>query len=221
MNTGDAPRPTRWALAGVLCAVLFALLALLIAARHGAPYAVDRSLHLWSVRHRPAGVVALARGITATGTGIVPYVCAAAAGLVVGRGARGRLLTAAGTLWFLLLAQGVRYGVLNTIGRPRPAAGHWATRATGFAFPSGHATTSALVAGLLAWALWRTASAATARLSCCLLAGWSVAVGLSRIYLGVHWPTDVLGGWLYALTWLTAAAALAGARHQRTTARRR
>ncbi|MET8751740.1 phosphatase PAP2 family protein [Streptomyces sp. NPDC004667] len=203
-------RATRWGLVAALCAVLFAVLAVLVAARHGSPYALDESLHRWSVEHRPAAAVAFARAVTTTGTGPVPYLCAIAAGLIAGwgRGVRGRLLTAAGALGFLLLAQGTRYAVLYAVARPRPPVADRVTHASGFSFPSGHTATSALVAGLLAWAVWRTASPAAARLGWVLFACWAVTVGLTRVYLGVHWPTDVLGGWLYALTWLAAALAV-------------
>ncbi|MFG2874190.1 phosphatase PAP2 family protein [Streptomyces sp. NPDC048337] len=213
MRAPAASRATRWGLAAALCAALFAVLTALVAAHHGSPYPLDESLHRWSVRHRPALAVALARGVTATGTGPVPYLCAVIAGLVAGwsRGARGQLLTAAGALGFLLLAQGLRYAVLNSVARPRPPVADRVTHASGFSFPSGHTATSALVAGLLAWAVWRAASPAVALLWWVLFACWAVAVGLTRVYLGVHWPTDVLGGWLYALTWLAAAMAV-GAR---------
>ncbi|MFE3865321.1 phosphatase PAP2 family protein [Streptomyces goshikiensis] len=213
MNPGAVSLPTRWALVSALSAALFGLLALLVTARHGTPWALDRSLYLWSVRHRPPVLLAVARAITATGTGPVPYLCAVTAGLVVGvgvgRGVWGRLSPVAGALGFLLLVQGMRYAVLFAVSRPRPPAGGWATHAHGFAFPSGHTSTSATAAGLLAWALWRTATPAAARAGWCVLACWAVAVGLTRGYLGVHWPSDVLGGWLYALTWLAAAAAWA------------
>ncbi|MFI5672672.1 phosphatase PAP2 family protein [Streptomyces sp. NPDC051704] len=196
-------------LATGVCAALFALLTALVETRHGAPFGLDEEWHRWAVQHRPAVAVALARGITATGSGPVPYALAVAAGLIAGRGTRGRAAAAAGALGFLLLAQAVRYAVMYALARPRPPVADWAALATGFAYPSGHAATSALVAGLLAWAAWRTATPRAARCYGALAACWAVAVGLTRIYLGVHWPTDVLGGWLYALTWLTAAGAVA------------
>ncbi|MFD9224659.1 phosphatase PAP2 family protein [Streptomyces sp. NPDC060064] len=192
----------------VLCAALFAVLAMVVTLHHGLPLPVDQSMHVWSVHHRPAIAVALARGITATGTGAFPYACAATAGLIAGRDTRRRIYMAAGAIGFLALGQAVRSGLLHLIGRSRPAAADWATHASGFAFPSGHATTSALMAGLLAWAIAHRARPALARTSCVLLVGWAVAVGLSRIYLGVHWPSDVLGGWLFALAWLSLGAAL-------------
>ncbi|MDJ0343649.1 phosphatase PAP2 family protein [Streptomyces sp. H10-C2] len=191
-----------------LCAALFVLLAVWVIRRDGAPFAVDLSLHVWSVKHRPSGAVSFARAVTATGTGVFPYLCALTAGLIAGRDARQRLWAAAGALGFLGLTQVARLGLLHAIGRPRPAIADWATHASGFAFPSGHATTSAFVAGLLAWAVARRVRTAAAVTGCVVLTLWAVSVGLSRIYLGVHWASDVLGGWFFALTWLGLGAAV-------------
>ncbi|MER7182904.1 PAP2 family protein, partial [Streptomyces hyaluromycini] len=63
----------------------FAVLALVVTGRHGAPFGLDRTLLAWSLAHRPDVAVAVARGITATGTGVVPDALVVAAGLVVGR----------------------------------------------------------------------------------------------------------------------------------------
>ncbi|MEC4015395.1 phosphatase PAP2 family protein [Streptomyces sp. H27-D2] len=203
-RTGLLPSPG----VTVLCATLFVLLAVGVISRDGAPFPVELSLHRWAVNHRPDAAVGCARALTATGTGLIPYLCAVAAGLIAGRDARRRLCAAAGVLGFLGLAQAARYGLLHLIGRPRPATADWATHASGFAFPSGHATTSALAAGLLAWAVTSRARPAPARIGCALLGCWAAAVGLSRIHLGVHWAGDVLGGWLFALAWLGLGAAL-------------
>ncbi|MFF1343475.1 hypothetical protein ACFVYT_37530, partial [Streptomyces sp. NPDC058290] len=145
MKTGQAPSPTRWALAAVLCAALFAVLTALVVARHGAPYALDESLHRWSVEHRPAVAVAFARGVTATGSGPVPYVCAVAAGLIAGRGTRGRVWAAAGALGFLLLVQAVRHAVLNGAGRARAPGWDRGGPPRGVGVPTRHPHPAAVV----------------------------------------------------------------------------
>ncbi|MFE5091987.1 phosphatase PAP2 family protein [Streptomyces sp. NPDC056638] len=214
-RSGPGALPLRAPLGAVLVALLglIALAALVLATRHGSPPALDRAGHDWSLRHRPPGLVTTARAITATGTGVFPYGTAVVAGLIAGRDTRRRLGYAAGALAFLLLAQGVRYALMELIARPRPPLGDWATHASGFAFPSGHATTSALMAGLLLTALGlrkrggtgpRPLRAVVAALVVC----WAAAVGLSRVLLGVHWATDVLGGWLFATVWIGLGTAL-------------
>jgi undecaprenyl-diphosphatase len=64
------------------------------------------------------------------------------------------------------------------------------------AFPSGHAATAMVVAGTVLTLLWFTVLRDHRRIAVCLAAGYVVAVGVSRLYLGVHWLSDVLAGWL-------------------------
>ncbi|WP_369374626.1 phosphatase PAP2 family protein [Streptomyces sp. cg36] len=204
---------TRARLAGAaLCLLLFVLLTVAVAVRDGAPLPGDGALHVWSVGHRPPVALAATRALTATGTGPLPYLLAVGAGLLAGRDARGRLCAAAGALAVLALGQAVRYGVMTAVARPRPALADWATPASGHSFPSGHSTTSALTAGLLVWAVASRGHTASTRPAAVLILAWGAAVGLSRIYLGVHWPSDVLGGWLFAALWLTLAAVVAAPR---------
>ncbi|MFF3791882.1 phosphatase PAP2 family protein [Streptomyces sp. NPDC001981] len=215
-----APR-IRTALGAVLIGVvgLLGLTAAVLTARHGSVLPIDRAAHTWSLHHRPAALVTVARAVTATGTGVFPYAAAVAAGLTAGRDIRHRLAYAAGALAILLLGQALRFGLMETIGRPRPAVGDWATHASGFAFPSGHATTSALMAGLLVAAIGHRARLRRARAAgsgrsigtaavAVLLGCWAAAVGMSRVLLGVHWVTDVVAGWLFAAVWLGLGAAL-------------
>lgn len=79
------------------------------------------------------------------------------------------------------------------------------TRLDSYSFPSGHAFASLVFAGLVAFILWRTLHRPAARAAVVVLAALAAAVvGISRIYLGVHWASDVVASWWLGLSWLTA-----------------
>jgi membrane-associated phospholipid phosphatase len=106
-------------------------------------------------------------------------------------------------LWLLVAFTGAWFlsnGFKALLDRPRPETG--LVDATGTAFPSGHATQGTAFFLMLAIVLtaalpghWRRPAAAAA-----ITIG--VLSGLSRIYLGVHWLTDVVGGFALGLAWL-------------------
>ncbi|MFG2602305.1 phosphatase PAP2 family protein [Streptomyces sp. NPDC048514] len=179
----------------------FGVLAAAVATGTGGALWPDHSLLVWSVGHRPPTVVTLVRGVTATGTGAIPYALAVLAGLVAGRSVRHRLLAAAVFAGCLAAGQTLRYGMMELVRRTRPPLTDWAAHASGWAFPSGHTTTGALTAGLLIVAVTLRASRGATGLRLAI-GCWGALVGLSRIYLGVHWFTDVVGGWLFAVGWL-------------------
>ncbi|PZT73616.1 MULTISPECIES: phosphatase PAP2 family protein [unclassified Streptomyces] len=110
------------------------------------------------------------------------------------RGARSLAVWVAATT---LLSALVQQGVKAAVGRERP---HWpdpVDTASYAAYPSGHAMTATVSCGLLLWLLRRSGAAPGARRAAGAAAAVSVlGVGLTRVYLGVHWPSDVLGGWL-------------------------
>ncbi|MFD5465929.1 phosphatase PAP2 family protein [Kitasatospora sp. NPDC127059] len=212
-----APR-RRWPVAAAVGLLLFAALAALLADHGWAPYGFERDANDWSAAHRPPAARAAAVVVTSLGSAVVPYLLALTAGAVAVRALPvprpSRLavpLFLAPVLW-LIAGQLVRLGLMHVFARPRPPRPSWATDASGFSFPSGHSFTAAACAGLLALAVARARPTA-ARGAAAGAALFAVAVGLSRIYLGVHWPLDVLGGWLLAAGWLalgTAATAAAG-----------
>ncbi len=96
-------------------------------------------------------------------------------------------------------------GLLNLLAkqlfqRDRPSLWESIAPESTFSFPSGHAMGSMALAAVLVALSWRT------RARWWVLAGavaFVVSVGASRIYLGVHYPSDILGGWCAALAWVT------------------
>ncbi|MFJ4716442.1 phosphatase PAP2 family protein [Streptomyces sp. NPDC088785] len=95
------------------------------------------------------------------------------------------------------------------VDRPRPVWPDPVDSAHYAAFPSGHAMTATVVCGLLLWLLRRSGTGGAWWWTALALSVVSVlGVGLTRLWLGVHWPSDVAGGWLLgAFTVLLSTAA--------------
>jgi undecaprenyl-diphosphatase len=94
------------------------------------------------------------------------------------------------------------YGVAKWMfQRPRPNVIQRLSGAGWFSFPSGHATMAPLVFGL-GVLIWSAPWPRGTRVALLLLATlMSLLIAFSRVYLGVHWPTDVLGGLLLGTGW--------------------
>lgn len=118
---------------------------------------------------------------------------------------------AVGLLVSVLAATAASTLLKLAFGRERPDIVEHAALTFTASFPSGHAFLAAVV--LLSIASFvgiASRRADIARL--CLWVAWIliVAIGLSRIYLGVHWPSDVLGGWCLGVAWSSLATFLIG-----------
>ncbi len=92
----------------------------------------------------------------------------------------------------------------NAYHRPRPTP-FFGTAPHSYSFPSGHALMSFCLYGVLAGLLSRRVRSVGIRVAVWIFAAvLIVAIGLSRIYLGVHWPSDVVAGYLAAALWVSA-----------------
>jgi membrane-associated phospholipid phosphatase len=115
---------------------------------------------------------------------------------------RAALLFVIGTI---AAATGTRVAVLLLVRRARPV--DRLTAVSGFSYPSGHTTSSAVAAGIAVVLGWTLLTSRRSRVVLAAVAGgWAVLVGVSRIALVAHWPSDVVGGWLLAAAVTTAAA---------------
>ena len=140
----------------------------------------------------------LAEGISLGGDALPLVVLGALAArelLRQGRPMAARFMVAA------LLALPLNVAIKAWVGRPRPAGDvQVIVPVLGLSFPSGHSMASALVFGFLAFLVWvHTRERRQRVLATSLLATAPVLVGLSRIYLGAHWLSDVIGGWTVGL----------------------
>lgn len=95
-------------------------------------------------------------------------------------------------------------------GRPRPDLVAHGMETFSLSFPSGHTMVAAATYLTLGAMLARSLSSRSLRIYVVALAGiLSMLVGCSRVYLGVHWPTDVLAGWALGIGWASAIWLLA------------
>jgi len=195
-------------LAGLAIAgALWAVVALAEVARAGAPHDFDTAI-LLAFRQPghpdmpigPAWLEGAVRDVTALGSTVVLMLIVTAVVLhffLIGRGRTGMFVLCAvmsGQVLSSLLKAGV--------DRPRPdLVSHLATE-TSLSFPSGHAMLSAITYLTLGALAARFLPGSVTRIYVLSLAVLvTLMIGASRVYLGVHWPSDVLAGWFAGFAW--------------------
>jgi undecaprenyl-diphosphatase len=142
----------------------------------------------------------MVRDFTALGsTGVLTIVTLAAVGFLV---MSGRRRTSVFVLGCVLGGVGLGNALKIGFSRPRPELVPHSVEVFTNSFPSGHAMMSAVVYLTLGNLIARTEERASMRFFILAVATFlTVLVGISRIYLGVHWPTDVLAGWTLGACW--------------------
>ena len=206
-----------WMLAGIclIGGALWAFAELADEMEDGESHAFDKSI-LLALRNPsnledpigPRWLELVARDITSLGgTAVLTLVTLATLGFLLMTRKRGAALlvavsVAGGTLLSSLLKSG--------FDRPRPDLVSHAVEVSSASFPSGHAmlaTVTYLTLGALLVQVQERRHVQIYLLSWGLLL--SLLVGASRVYLGVHWPTDVLAGWCVGAAWALLCAAIA------------
>ncbi len=115
-------------------------------------------------------------------------------------------------VWFfssILLGEITLKLLKHFVARPRPVTNGELALAHGFSFPSGHALASALFYGSLALLLcYSNANARLKTIIAIILLFWIFLMAYDRVYLGVHYPSDVLGGFCLGIAWSCCSLAL-------------
>lgn len=160
----------------------------------------------WFQHHRSPGLNRVMLEITSLGSGTVIIMV---------------VLLASVFLWlthhkwsvYVLLLVVLGSKLLNTLlktgfGRERPSIVEAITDVSSRSFPSGHAMSSIVAYGSIAYLITRLEPTKQLRYAIWIFAALLVlAIGISRMYLGVHYPSDVIGGYLAGLAWIGLVAA--------------
>lgn len=173
----------------------------------------DRSIMVWLHAHESPVLTTTMTAVTELGGVVaVPIIAVLWAGLLWWRGSRrDAALLAAAVIGSTLLNSALK----AVFQRDRPAFWEHLVVENSYSFPSGHAMASMSLAaalGVIAWSSrWRWPAVV-------LGAVYVLVVGLSRIYLGVHFPSDILAGWCVAVLWVTVVVVVLPTRRPAATA---
>lgn len=166
----------------------------------GQTQAFDDSVLRWIAGHHTATLDAAMLEITSLGTG-------SAVLMIVGVAALFLALTRHRYSAALLLAATAGGGLLNIVlkhyfERPRPHLFEWGTHAVSSSFPSGHAMSATIVYTTVAYLAARLQRRAWVKALTMLAAALVIlAISASRVYLGVHYPSDVAAGMIIGIGW--------------------
>ena len=115
----------------------------------------------------------------------------------------GRLLFVVGLLSSVVIGEAIVWELKGVLQRPRPPIEHALVAAAGASFPSGHSFVAFSLYGFIAsFAIWQVHKNLVRGALGCLFLLLAFLIGLSRIYLGVHWLSDVLAAYLLGTAWL-------------------
>jgi len=192
--TGPPPPRVQWRFVAAVVTLAAVWLVMLLWGGGSLDRAIYEDLY---AGHRPV-LLAFARAFTAIGEPTFLIAACAACALWLWYAGRGRLGLV--LLTIALLGRGLSELQKYWIARVRPDLEPHLVVVKTNSFPSGHATSSMIFCLTLALALaghtrWRNTAAAAAIIL-------SLLIGTSRVMLGVHWPSDVIGGWAFGMLWV-------------------
>ena len=155
----------------------------------------------YAAAHRVAGLTSVMKAVTTVGNDLYLWIAVLIGGAILARLTRSwrpLLLLALAMLGAVSLNHIVKLAVTRT----RPPSPFWAIPANDGSFPSGHAAESAAVYRTLARIFGGTQKELGVKILTAAIGIIApLLIGISRVYLGVHWPTDVVAGWALGGMW--------------------
>ncbi|MEP6733646.1 MAG: phosphatase PAP2 family protein [bacterium] len=164
----------------------------------------DAAVRAWVLAHRSPLLTQFFQTVTTLGS-VTPLVCVAVGGALILLYRR-RTIVASTVLVAPAVAVAGYLTLKNIFARARPSGLGNVIEGT-YSFPSAHATSSSAICCTLAYVFWRE-HLVSGRLAVAFAALIPLLVGASRVYLDVHWTTDVLGGWSAGVIIAALSAAL-------------
>ncbi|MDH6676503.1 membrane-associated phospholipid phosphatase [Rhodococcus sp. LBL1] len=177
---------------------------------------VDQSVLQWMLDRRTPWLTDMFTVITHSGGTVAVFVIAAA--VTVALLSRRRTAEAVMVAGSMLSGWAAMSLLKHLFARERPPLPDRLVDLDSYAFPSGHAMMTAILAGVLGAVVVRTVGPGILRIGLLvLLACYPLAVGISRVYLAAHWLTDVLAGWAFGVAWAALWIWAISRRSARTT----
>ncbi len=202
-----------------ICLIIFIWLTYLVST--GKELAFDTVIREWFYSIRTPGLTEVVKAITFMGnTKTIVVICVLLLLVPLVKGKAGLQVTKKIGVPIAIVAivgSAINKTIKHLMLRPRPDVSLHLIEQGGWSFPSGHSISSLLMYGLLAWLILRnvrcdgagksgafanikqSSSRLFANIAVILLTLLWICVGISRIYLGVHYPTDVIGGWMLGM----------------------
>ncbi|MFE7417281.1 phosphatase PAP2 family protein [Rhodococcus sp. NPDC057529] len=160
----------------------------------------DQSILDSAVEERTPGLIDVVTVITHSGGTVAAWIVSTV--LTVALLLQDRRREAVLVAGAMLSGLAVMTALKNLFERQRPPLPDRLVEISSFSFPSGHAMMTAILASVLVAVVLRDVLIRHVRIALVfLLVLYTLAVGLSRVYLGAHWMTDVLAGWAFGALW--------------------
>jgi membrane-associated phospholipid phosphatase len=205
MSSGRLDLRARLLLGAVACLALTLALAVYVG-RATSPPAVDRDVAQWMHEHRIDALDPAWRAVALLGGSVGLGAVVLASCVLAWRRLDRRWLT------FLLAsyigAEVLFWSLKAMVDRPRPPLALRIATAGSQSFPSGHTAVATAVGASLLIAATQITAPRLRRMAVVTLIALPLVIGLDRLALGVHWLTDVIGGFLLGLGWVFLCAAL-------------